>query len=364
MYKKVMITANLILIYFLLVYIFVQKDSSSHSAQLADKEMFNQAAAGPQSEYGDSFSSMLAAPEEDNAPQEPLLFNQQAMDAPQQMQHLQEPQQMQHLHEPVNVMQQNAYEQPEQHFNEYGQPIHLNAYGQPMHIPNQPPPNAFQQEEDDDVLDLMDGPAAPQPQFPQPGGQNLMFNPEPMQGQDNSPMFGQSPPGANQAFPYPQPQYPKPEIPGLEELENPPMFDESVPGENQGLDTDSLALFDIEEDEMKEAPASGPVLKIDTALINSLIKTAPESRELVELGRWRKGWKYLQSCVLEGELLTCCGQDKPKMYFTFHDEDLHNEKSALQVFLSKVQGKTVVIMGDSVQKGLFMALAELFKLGK
>ena len=89
------------------------------------------------------------------------------------------------------------------------------------------------------------------------------------------------------------------------------------------------------------------------------------STYLNKIGEWKPGNKYQQTCTLEGKsvIAECCGTNIKKLHFEFLDQTVQNDKSALITFLSKVKGKNVVIMGDSIQKNFFIGFAELFQLG-
>ncbi len=103
-------------------------------------------------------------------------------------------------------------------------------------------------------------------------------------------------------------------------------------------------------------------------LSSKIVKTSrlQAERNMAQIGEWLPEAKYTPTCFLKGRNPNsqCCDPEKQQMHFEFEDKNLRNEYAALTEFTSKVQGKNVTIMGDSIQKNLFMALAELTFPGK
>ncbi len=88
---------------------------------------------------------------------------------------------------------------------------------------------------------------------------------------------------------------------------------------------------------------------------------------MASLGEWKEGLMYDPTCELENrnDNSACCGEDVEEKHFEFDTESqLSNSEVVIAEFLSKVKGKNVLIIGDSIQVNLFMAWTEFFKLGK
>ncbi len=87
---------------------------------------------------------------------------------------------------------------------------------------------------------------------------------------------------------------------------------------------------------------------------------------ITQIGRWKEGTKFEQTCDLkhEEDNCVCCTDKVRKMHFEFFDNDMRNDEAVLVEFLNKMHGKNVTLFGDSIQKNLFHAWAELLKLGK
>ncbi len=115
------------------------------------------------------------------------------------------------------------------------------------------------------------------------------------------------------------------------------------------------------------ALAQGPPPEGEEFMKKIVVSAVEKNREnITAMGRWLPGMKHFQSCMIEegrSAISPCCGEDVKKMFFQWEDESFVNDKSVLEEFMSKVQGKQVVLMGDSVMENLFMGLAEVFKLG-
>ncbi len=100
------------------------------------------------------------------------------------------------------------------------------------------------------------------------------------------------------------------------------------------------------------------------------------SRNITKIGEWMPGFKYSKTCVTK-ELLSlpmgadsiirrpfeCCGEQERKLHFQFFNQSLNNEHVVTE-FLRKMKGKTVTILGDSLQRGLFWGMVEVLQLGK
>ncbi len=94
--------------------------------------------------------------------------------------------------------------------------------------------------------------------------------------------------------------------------------------------------------------------------------SAYESKNIKAIGEWKPGLKYNSSCVLENRDLqsACCDDSVRKIHFEFYNKSIDNSENVLKTFLAKVQGKNVVLLGDSLQRNFFAAIAELFHIGK
>ena len=97
-----------------------------------------------------------------------------------------------------------------------------------------------------------------------------------------------------------------------------------------------------------------------------MFQTAYFSEDLPEIGQWKSGLKYNESCIMQGRdyQSSCCDDKAKKMHFVFHNKSIQNSKKALNVFLSKVRGKKVILFGDSLQRNFFSGLAEVLQLGR
>ncbi len=84
------------------------------------------------------------------------------------------------------------------------------------------------------------------------------------------------------------------------------------------------------------------------------------------LGEWFSGSKFTPTCSLRGRNVNseCCMKHQHERHFQFYDKKTRNEFSALKELMAKMEGKNVTIMGDSIQKNFFMALAELTNIGR
>ena len=83
-----------------------------------------------------------------------------------------------------------------------------------------------------------------------------------------------------------------------------------------------------------------------------------------KIGEWKSGLRYQKTCVTKKvTTFACCGDNERKLHFRFFNESLNNEDVA-KTFLSKVKGKNMTILGDSLQRGLFWGMMEFLQLGK
>ncbi len=88
--------------------------------------------------------------------------------------------------------------------------------------------------------------------------------------------------------------------------------------------------------------------------------------DMEPIGEWFSGNKYVPTCSIKGRNINseCCGSKSQEEHFEFYDTGIRHDYNVLKEFILKVRGKNVTIMGDSIQKNLFMAMAELVNLGK
>ncbi len=88
--------------------------------------------------------------------------------------------------------------------------------------------------------------------------------------------------------------------------------------------------------------------------------------QLAKVGKWLPGTTYDQTCMIDGrsDFSECCKNNVYNLHFEFFDKTMSNNESVLHEFVSKVKGKKVMIMGDSVQQNFFAGIAEVLRLGK
>ena len=84
-------------------------------------------------------------------------------------------------------------------------------------------------------------------------------------------------------------------------------------------------------------------------------------RNMDNIGEWKPGAKYLK--MLENRWTDRCGEKERNLHFEFFNKSL-NDLDDANIFLSKVKGKTMTILGDSIQRGLFWGLIYFLQLGK
>ncbi len=158
------------------------------------------------------------------------------------------------------------------------------------------------------------------------------------------------------------------EVAGQTKLENLSVLEESLELQANADSMPKAVQVGENKNSAPELNAGKPVSKTATDRLSKITKVRRgiAASDLPAIGEWLPGPKYTPLCVLQGRNTNskCCGENTQKIHFEFHERNIKNEFAVLPEFLQKVKGKNVTIMGDSVQKNLFMALAELTNPGK
>ena len=123
-----------------------------------------------------------------------------------------------------------------------------------------------------------------------------------------------------------------------------------------------------EDTDALNAKTAADLLKGRTPVKYELLSSLDDRHSLIipKIGQWKPGALHQQTCALQktSRLARCCPEGANQRHFEFFNTKLKNDKSVLNDFLSNVKGKSVLLLGDSIQKNLFFGLAQLFELGK